>query len=231
LVAEVRAYEEALVDVIRRHGALEAIVTSAPVEQAVDAVNRTSPDVVLLDMSVNDSLALVASLKELRPSLRVVALGLADAAQDVIAAAEAGVSTYVTRGGSVSDVVQAILDAVRGELTCSPKIAASLLTRVSALAGSRPPADEGPRLTPRELQIAQLIDLGLSNKEIAVRLSIEISTVKNHVHKVLEKLNARRRGEAVARLRPALTRFAPDRGRSLDLDPIEPPAPSSRAGD
>ena len=56
-------------------------------------------------------------------------------------------------------------------------------------------------LTRRERQIVGLIDQGLSNKEIASRLCIELPTVKNHVHNILEKLHVRRRGEAVARIR------------------------------
>jgi DNA-binding NarL/FixJ family response regulator len=58
------------------------------------------------------------------------------------------------------------------------------------------------------MEIAYLIDLGLSNKEIATQLFIEVSTVKNHVHNLLEKLNVRRRGEAAARLRPLMLHFA-----------------------
>jgi DNA-binding NarL/FixJ family response regulator len=63
--------------------------------------------------------------------------------------------------------------------------------------GARP-----AQLTPREIEIVRLIDEGLSNREIGRRLAIEVATVKNHVHHVLEKLQVHRRGEAAARLRP-----------------------------
>jgi DNA-binding NarL/FixJ family response regulator len=89
----------------------------------------------------------------------------------------------------------------RGEFLCSPGTAATLLRRVAALAAERHTADNGARLTPREQQVVRLIDEGLSNKEIARRLSIEVRTVKNHVHSILEKLQVRRRGEAAARMR------------------------------
>jgi DNA-binding NarL/FixJ family response regulator len=60
--------------------------------------------------------------------------------------------------------------------------------------------DPASTLTLRECEVAGLLMQGLSNKEIATRLCIEVATVKNHVHHILEKLHARRRGEAVARL-------------------------------
>jgi DNA-binding NarL/FixJ family response regulator len=69
------------------------------------------------------------------------------------------------------------------------------------LAKERAPAAEESRLTQRERGILTLIDEGLSNKEIAARLGIEVCTVKNHVHHILEKLHATRRSQAAARAR------------------------------
>ena len=88
----------------------------------------------------------------------------------------------------------------RGEMLCSPRLAATLLRRVATLArGTR---RLGPvQLTPRELEIVELIDEGLSNKAIATRLSIELATVKNHVHNILEKLEVSSRAAAAARVR------------------------------
>jgi DNA-binding NarL/FixJ family response regulator len=76
-----------------------------------------------------------------------------------------------------------------------------LLERVAALAASLPQATPAQHLTPRELEIARLLERGLSNKQIAARLRIQLATVKHHVHHILEKLDVARRGEAVARLR------------------------------
>jgi DNA-binding NarL/FixJ family response regulator len=87
----------------------------------------------------------------------------------------------------------------------SPRAAAALLRRVGALAADRP-AVSSPRgeLTAREREIVELIALGLSNKAIAARLHVEIATVKNHVHNILDKLQVHRRGEIAAHLgRPA----------------------------
>ena len=84
---------------------------------------------------------------------------------------------------------------------CSPKLAAVLLRRVARDAGEQRPAPGA--LTAREREIAELIEQGCSNKEIAERLEIGLPTVKNHVHNILTKLNATRRGQAAAMLRDA----------------------------
>ena len=105
------------------------------------------------------------------------------------------------REGSLDDLRRAIDSVARGESIVSPKMAASLLRRVSTLAADRaaPPAIE--ELTVREREIVGLIEQGLANKQIAARLNIELATVKNHVHRILEKLDVTRRGEIAARLR------------------------------
>src|SRR2546421_13075479 len=127
---------------------------------------------------------------------------------DVLASAEAGAIAYVPREASLEDLVAVIECAVRGEAVCSPRVAGALLRRIAVLAtdgrSDRVPA----RLTKREREIMGLIDEGLSNKEIAKRLRIEVATVKNHVHNILEKLQVHRRGEAAARVRAALPRRA-----------------------
>jgi len=95
----------------------------------------------------------------------------------------------------------AVLSIARGEFRCSPRVAALLAKRVSALSQRLTPDQRHGHLTPRERAIVPLIDEGLSNKGIAARLGIEISTVKNHVHHILEKLHALRRTRAAAQFR------------------------------
>ena len=88
-------------------------------------------------------------------------------------------------------------------MRCSPRLAGSLLRRLWSLAPAKAARSAHAGLTCREQEIAALIGKGLSNKDIAVRLHIEVATVKNHVHHVLEKLQVTRRGQAAARARAA----------------------------
>jgi DNA-binding NarL/FixJ family response regulator len=201
IVAEIRLYREGLAEMLLGEPGLEVVATAAGADDAVPALRKELPDVVLLDMAPPDNAWLVRALAAAVPGTRVVALAVPESEDEVLACAEAGVVGYVTREGSVEDLVAAIESASRGEVLCSPRMAASLFQRVATLALERSPASIESRLTGRELEILDLIDQGLSNKEIARRLTIELSTVKNHVHNILEKLNVSRRAEAAARAR------------------------------
>jgi two-component system, NarL family, nitrate/nitrite response regulator NarL len=84
---------------------------------------------------------------------------------------------------------------------CSAQATAALVRRLTVLADRRRPEARRAALTPREREIVMLIDRGMSNKQIARELHIELATVKNHVHSVLEKLHVERRGAAAAVMR------------------------------
>jgi DNA-binding CsgD family transcriptional regulator len=100
-----------------------------------------------------------------------------------------------------------------------------LARRLARLGESGLPERCGPLLTRREQQILRLIESGLSNKEIAARLGIEVATVKNHVHHLLEKLGARSRAEAVCiGRRIGICTGVPDWTSSLDSAPPDPTA-------
>jgi two-component system nitrate/nitrite response regulator NarL len=103
------------------------------------------------------------------------------------------------------DAVVVVEAVIRDETICTPRVAATLLRHVATLAADRGlDASTGrpeSSLTRRELEVVRLIDRGMSNKQIAVALQIEVATVKNHVHNLLEKLAVQRRGEAAACLR------------------------------
>ena len=134
------------------------------------------------------------------PDARLVALNVPETDEAaVIAWAEAGVSGLRSPASTSRSSPQAVETTARGGTVCSPKLAAVLLRRVARDAGDHRPA--ATALTAREREIAALIEQGHSNKEIAERLDIGLPTVKNHVHNILTKLKATRRGQAAAMLR------------------------------
>ena len=102
---------------------------------------------------------------------------------------------------SPAEVVDAVLRAARGEVVCSPRTTPSLVRRLATLSPASDAAPCAASLTSRELEVVPLIDRGLSHKEIARPVSISLATVKNHVHHVIKKLHAKRRGNAAHRLR------------------------------
>jgi two-component system, NarL family, nitrate/nitrite response regulator NarL len=199
VVADTRLFRDGLADTLRR-SRVEVAGAAAAGEEALDCVRSLRPDVVLLDMARLGSADTLRALTAVVPTVKVVAVAIPETERHVIACAEAGIAGYVPHDGSISDLM-ATLDAVAlGETLCSPRMAASLFRRVASLAAEREPETDA-RLTAREREIVELIADGLSNKQIAERLYVEVATVKNHVHNILKKLNVRRRGEAAARLR------------------------------
>ena len=167
------------------------------------------PHVVLVNVATAGGHETIRSILAQDRSTKVIAIGGRDFADDVIACAEAGAIGYLHQSEPLAELVR-LIDAVdRGEAPSAVRIAVALRSRAVAQVVQAAPQPVPGRLTRRELQIMQLVDMGLSNKEIARRLSSNALTVKNHIHNVLEKLNVRRRGEAAALLRPLLVRERP----------------------
>jgi two-component system, NarL family, nitrate/nitrite response regulator NarL len=199
VAAEIRLYREGIAQVLAAARELDVVGTAAEPGEALRVVLEQEPDVALLDLGAERGLATVRALRREAPRVRLVTLGVDEDDDDVLAWAEAGVSGYVARDASFEDLVETVRAVARGELRCSPRLAGTLLSRVTALASDTP--HTAARLTDREREISCLLEAGLTNKEIASRLYIELPTVKNHVHNILRKVGASRRGEAAALLR------------------------------
>jgi len=176
------------------------VVGSADMTVKSTRMGELHPDVVLLDVGTPGGLDMPPILRQVLPDLKVVAIAVNDVEQEVFACAEARVSGFVSRNGSIQDLLAAIHCAVRNELVCPPRIAALLFGRVVTLRSERIGERVHGGLTRREHEIASQLIQGLSNKEIARQLRIQNATVKNHIHSILGKLEVRRRGEVAARI-------------------------------
>lgn len=198
-----RLFGDALASQLRSVSWTAAVRSAATVEQVLSSWEADPCDVALVAMQTPDATGLIRVLLEVDPTARVVALDVAENEQAIIACAELGVAGLLPVGGALADLELMVANVLRGQTSCSPLVATALLKRVSALAGEHraPLDDEGGHLTPREREVLALIELGWTNKQIAQELCIEVRTVKNHVHNLLEKLRVSRRGEAAARLR------------------------------
>jgi two-component system, NarL family, nitrate/nitrite response regulator NarL len=197
IIVPVRLYREGLEHALACDERLEVVGSTASAAEIVPLLDRHEVDSLVLDVAAAGP-SLVRELTASRPRLRVIALALAETPPNVIEWAEAGIAGFVTEDGTVSDLVRAIIAAAHDELVCSPLTAGALLRHARRRAHESHP---GASLSPREVQIAQLVEQGLMNKEIASRLGIELTTVKNHVHRILEKLGVHRRADAAAHIR------------------------------
>lgn len=201
VLAGVRLYREGLARMLADRAEL-VVAGTAPVEAGgIERMCALDPDVILIEAAAASDAAIVRWLHARSPGARLVAYGVAEDTDQAVRCAEAGVDAYVPGEAVADDVVSAISGLVAGEFRCSPRVAAQLVRRIRALSRDRGADEDDARLTAREQGIASLLAEGLSNKEIARRLGIELCTVKNHVHHVLEKLHATSRAQAAARLR------------------------------
>jgi two-component system, NarL family, nitrate/nitrite response regulator NarL len=199
IISEVRLYRDGLARMLRRDQRLDVVGTAGAVDDALEALAGDPPAAVLLDLPAPAGLEGLRRLEAAVPTARIIVLNVPDAdEQAVIAWAEAGVGGLLSRDVGLDDVAQAVETTAGGGTVCSPRLAALLLRRLARSAEQRPVSSP---LTAREREIAALLEQGMSNKEIAARLQIELPTVKNHVHSILTKLKASRRGQAAAMLR------------------------------
>jgi len=198
VASDVRVYREGISRLIATAGSLELVGAAATGESLPRLRRGARPDVVLVDAIERVELVLTLEIASAAGDAPVVAL-VAPERQDLLALAGAGVSGFLSWEASPEQLVESLERAARGESPCSEDVADALLRRVRQNPG-RFFASKGC-LTEREAQIAALVADGLSNKAIASRLSIELATVKNHVHSILEKLRVHSRGEAAAKLR------------------------------
>jgi two-component system, NarL family, nitrate/nitrite response regulator NarL len=201
MLAEKHLYSRALAQLLAKHEMLRVVGVTRELACALECLADLRPDIVLLDMGAANSAVAVRAIADAAPDIKVVAFGISADERDLVACARARVAGYVSPEEGPEDLLVTIQSVARGEMRCSPHTASALLDRVAALATERVPDSVDSPLTTREIEVMEQIERGLSNKEIARRLSIELPTVKNHVHSILGKLKVNRRTEAVARMR------------------------------
>ena len=134
VVAEIPLYGDGIVRALGHGGRVHVLGTATSSQEALSRVRDLQPEVVLVDVAMDDGFDTVRAIDETTPEAKVVALALSDTEADVIACAEAGARGYVPRDGSLDDLEAVVEGVARGEILCSPRIAASLLRRVGTLA-------------------------------------------------------------------------------------------------
>jgi len=201
VVDDVRLLRDGLVSLLAEQDDITVIGTAASGSKALAKIKELRPEVALIDIGMpgKDGITVTQALRQELPEVKVIILGMPDLTDEIMACIEAGAAGYVLKEASFDYLLETIRAVYRGESFCSPRMAASLFSRIAELAAERMPriAQSSIKLTARELEIITEIADGLSNKEIALRLSIEPQTVKNHIHNILDKLQLHNRLETV----------------------------------
>ncbi len=178
---------------------IEVVGEADSVEDAVEVIRTTRPDVVLLDVHLpgGGGHAVIEGLRADKLETRYLALSVSDAADDVIGVVRAGARGYVTKTIAAADLREAIVRVHGGDAVFSPRLAGFVL---DAFASDEPvPLDpELDRLTVREREVLRLIARGYSYKEVASRLCLSVKTIETHVSAVLRKLQLSNRHQLTA---------------------------------
>lgn len=187
---------------------LEVVGEAEDGEEAVLQAQALNPDIILLDLMMprKDGLAVIKEVKEANPAAKILVLTSLTEDDKIFAALEAGALGCMLKDSSPHELIRAIRDVFRGELTLHPVIARKLLHRQNQSGSAAPQTD----LTAREIEVIDLMTKGMSNQEIADALFISEQTVRGHVTNILGKLQLSNRTQVVLyALRTGISQLGP----------------------
>lgn len=206
LVNETRLMGNVITAALEDEPDIQVVACVTTKEEALTVIREKNIDVALVSTRLPDggALRLTSAITEVASDTKILALGLTEEKKRVLRYVEAGAIGYILKDDSMEDLIHTIRAAQDGKSLVSPQIAAAMAERLSYLAQMFSDIEnsttDAAGLTPREFEVLELIGTGLTNQQIAEQLVIEVGTVKNHVHSILEKLNVSTRGEAAAYL-------------------------------
>jgi len=195
-------FRKSLRRVIESRSDMSCIAEYSTGAEAIAGIPRDPPEVVLMDLNLPDSSGaeVTAKLKPLMPGLNVVVLTVYNDAEHIFKALRAGAGGYLLKQATAAEILEAIVEAHRGGAPMTSEIARKV---IAAFHEPRPGPEPTEALAPREREILELIANGYSNKEIADKLAITLSTVCWYVHEIYKKLHVQSRVQAVNKLRQA----------------------------
>lgn len=165
-------------------------------KEAIEVVQKTHPDVVLMDINMpvmNGVQALEAIHQQIKT--RIIMLTISRQEEDLFTAIAAGADGYLLKNAEPDDLRKAILNVMEGKSVLSPEVTRPVL---KALASAALPANEKV-VSKREVEVLECLSQGLTTSQIAAQLFVSENTVKTHIRHILEKLEASNRAEAVSK--------------------------------
>lgn len=184
-----RLVREGLALIIDRQADMSVVAAASTGEEALVFYREHRPDITIMDLQLG-GMSGVEAIKAIRredPQARVIVLTMYQGDEDIYRALEAGAATYLLKDLPSEDLLKAIREVHDGQRPINPDVQARLAERASR-----------PALTPRELQVLQLVSQGLRNREIATALGISEETAQVHVKNILAKLQVNDRTAATA---------------------------------
>ncbi len=187
-------FRAGVVEELGKNPDIEVVGLAANGGEAVRLAQEEMPDLILLDIAMpgKDGISAASTISIACPSTKIVMLTVSEHEDDLVAAFKAGAKGYVLKGVSGRELARVIRSVVDGEVFVSQALATRLLMDLS----EPKPSDPFEELTPRELEILQLVAEGLSNREIGEQLHLAEKTVKHYMTNVLAKLEVGSRVQA-----------------------------------
>jgi len=199
---------ESLQNMLSDEPDIEVVGEAANGRQALSLCSRLRPDLILMDvrMPEMDGLAATREVKQRYPETSVMMLTMHENPDYLLEALKAGAAGYVLKDAPQEEIIEAVRRVRKGESPLDPELAARLLRRLASegemrrgTSGSHTSAYPVEPLTPRELEVLELMKLGRTNPQIAGDLVISLGTAKNHVEHIITKLGVSDRTQAVVK--------------------------------
>jgi len=184
-----RIVREGIKLIISREPDMEVVALASNRQEAIDRFTELRPDITIMDLMLGQEsgVDVIRAIRSVDPAARIIVLTMYQGEEDVFRALEAGATTYLLKDQLADDLLKTIRDVHLGKRpTLPPQVEAKLAERAGR-----------PTLTPRELQVLELLGRGLRNKEIAASLGVTEVTAQVHVKNILGKLGVNDRTSAV----------------------------------
>jgi DNA-binding NarL/FixJ family response regulator len=193
LIEDNRLLRDGIAAMLIKQSDMQVVATMDNGENIVDTLGKLSPNIVLLDLGLQNqnSLELVKLIRHQFNDTRIIVMDLIPLQTDVFEFVQAGVSGFILKDANIDDFFNTIRSVYQGSQVLPAHLTGSLFSQIveHAIKESKPAEiDESVRMTKRERQVIELISDGCTNKEIAQKLNLSTFTVKSHVHNILEKL-------------------------------------------
>ena len=207
LLAENRLLRETLGRLLQKRGGISVVGVSRYTESSVAEICASRCSILLMDsVATTEDMILLGDLFEKVPEVKVVLFGMDQDAGVFLKSAYCGVSGYLLKDASASEIIAAVRAVAQGEAAWPPQLCMELGRHLSHEYRMRaklgvPLGSTKYCLTARQLELMRLVERGLTNKEIAVNLNLSEFTVKNHIRRVMREVDADDRHEAVDAIR------------------------------
>jgi len=192
LIEDNRLLREGITAIINAEPDMSVVAATEGGTNTLQIAHKLNPHILLIDLSLQtqEGVRIVRSVSSELPEVKVIGMGLIPTQSDIVEFVEAGASGFIMKDSTTVDFLGAIRSVAKGAKIIPPSLTSSLFSHVidRALKERKVRLTNAVRMTKREREVVALIAGGMSNKEIAVKLSIATPTVKSHVHNILEKL-------------------------------------------